>query len=286
VSYKTILVHVDRSRHAAARIALAARVAAACRAHLTGTAFTGLSRYAQLSSAGANTGTGLAWTLPPDQITLLREQARADLAAFDGVAAVAGLDAYSTHLQEDEAGDGLLLQAPYSDLLVVSQTDADAAPAGATRPLPPYLLLNAGRPLLLAPCQPAAVASGPFQHPLLAWDGSRAAARAFGDALPLLKLARRATVLMLNVENDPAVHGPLPGADMALFLARHGVEVELMQEFTRAAIGEALLSVAGELSCDLLVMGGYGHQRHREALLGGTTRDVLRDAALPVLMSH
>ncbi|MYM76235.1 universal stress protein, partial [Duganella sp. FT134W] len=127
-------------------------------------------------------------------------------------------------------------------------------------------------------------AAAPGRHPLLAWDGSRAAARAISDALPLLKLAATVTLLVLN----PATHtyGMEPGADMALLLARHGVPVTVMREYTTAPIGEALLGAAAECGCDLLVMGGYGHGRARETLLGGVTRAVLADMTLPVLISH
>jgi nucleotide-binding universal stress UspA family protein len=282
MSYKTILVHADHSAHATARMALAARVALACRAHLTALACTGVSRYAQLDDLARQ------WPILPGQLILWREQARASLAACRTIAAAAGLGQPTTHLLDDDPEDGLMMHAPFHDLLVLSQTDPNGPPPhGVIRDLPQNLLLNCGRPLLLAPSAGAETAQGaPFRHPLLAWDGGAQAARAISDALPLLKLADTVTLLVLNAELLPTAHGMEPGVDMALFLARHGVRVDVMREYTTVDIGDALLCVAGELDCDLLVMGGYGHRRARETLLGGATRTVLRDMTLPVLISH
>jgi nucleotide-binding universal stress UspA family protein len=284
MSYTSILVHADQSAHAPARMALAARVALACGAHLTALACTGVSRYAQLDDLARQ------WPMLPEQLILWREQARASLAACRTIAAAAGLGQPTTHQLDDDPEDGLMLHAPFHDLLVLSQTDAHGAPPhGVIRDLPQNLLLNCGRPLLLAPAAGVETAPGggtPFRHPLLAWDGGAQAARAISDALPLLKLADTVTLLVLNAEQAPAGHGMEPGADMALFLARHGVRVDVMREYTSVDIGDALLCVAAELHCDLLVMGGYGHRRARETLLGGATRSVLRDMTLPVLISH
>ncbi|MCU6499104.1 universal stress protein [Rugamonas sp. A1-17] len=284
MSYKTIAVHCDQSQHAAARYALAARVALAASAHLTGVALTGISRYAEWNDSLG------AWPLPPHLLDRLRHQAGAALATFERDVAAAGVDQWSSSLYEDDAESGLLQHARYADLLVLSQTDPDDIQFGISRPLPPELLLQSGRPLLLAPntVNPAGntPASGAFRHPLLAWDGSNQAARALTDALPLLKLAERITLLVLNADQDKARHGGEPGADMALFLARHGVRVDVMREFTTLETGAALLGAAAERGCDLLVMGGYGHRRLHETLLGGATRSVLRGMTLPVLISH
>ncbi|MYN18410.1 universal stress protein [Rugamonas sp. FT107W] len=280
MSYKTIVVHCDQSQHAAARYALAARIALAANAHLTGVALTGISRYAEWNDSLG------AWPLPPHVLDHLRHQAGAALATFERDVTAAGVNAWSSSLYEDDAESGLLQHARYADLLVLSQTDPDEVQFGVSRPLPPELLLQGGRPLLLVPNTSSPTASGAFRHPLLAWDGSTQAARAFTDALPLLSLAERVTLLVLNADRDPARHGSEPGADMALFLARHGVRVDVMREFSTLETGAALLGAAAERGCDLLVMGGYGHRRVHETLLGGATRSVLRGMTLPVLISH
>ena len=76
------------------------------------------------------------------------------------------------------------------------------------------------------------------------------------------------------------------GADIALHLARHGVNVVVRREDGAADVGSALLSLAADVGADLLVMGGYGHTRLREVLLGGVTQTVLKSMTIPVLMSH
>jgi len=92
---------------------------------------------------------------------------------------------------------------------------------------------------------------------------------------------------LIDPENGPAGHGEVPGADIALHLARHGVKATI--ETTVSAgigAGNALLSRASDLEADLLVMGAYGHSRVRELLLGGATRTVLESMTLPILMAH
>ena len=282
MSYTAILVHADQTPAAAARLAQAVRVALACRAHLTALACTGLSRFALRGDKLRQ------WPLVPEQLRHWREQAEASLLAFDDIARYAGVLDAESRLVDDAPEDALLQQTPYHDLLVLGQTDPQAGTPGAIRSLPQELLLHCGRPLLVMPYRPvdAGEAVNTFHHPLLAWDGGRHAARAISDALPLLKLAQWVSLLVLNAEQHPGTHGAQPGADMALLLARHGVRIEVTHEYTTAAIGDALLGTAAELGCDLLVMGGYGHRRGRETLLGGTTRTVLRDMTLPVLISH
>jgi nucleotide-binding universal stress UspA family protein len=126
----------------------------------------------------------------------------------------------------------------------------------------------------------------PAWHALLAWDGSLEAARAISAALPLLQQVPRVTLAVYNGEEKYGAHGAVPGADMATYLARHGLKVDLVERHEPGAVGEALLSLAADLQAGLLVMGCYGHSRLREIVLGGATRDVLRGMTLPVLMAH
>ncbi len=120
----------------------------------------------------------------------------------------------------------------------------------------------------------------------MAWDGRAEAARAVVAALPLLKTAARVTVVLFDPQRGPDGHGEEPGADIALFLARHGVPVEVRCEPYSIDKGKALLALAEAIDADLLVMGCYGSSPLREMLLGGTTRTVLANMALPVLMAH
>jgi len=134
-------------------------------------------------------------------------------------------------------------------------------------PDPADVVLDVGCPVLVVP------RAGQFErierHALVAWNGSREAARAVRDALPLLKLVAAVTVLAVNAEQG----GEEPGADIARHLARHGITVEIDQSTAPdMATADVLLSRAADLGSDLIVMGAYGHARMRETILGGVTR--------------
>ena len=166
----------------------------------------------------------------------------------------------------------------------MSQIDTREALPGIMSDFPEYVVMNAGRPVLLVPY------AGEFPHVgrkvLLAWDGSMEASRAINGAMPMLRQAQEVKVVVFNAEQQVNVHGQQPGADLALYLARHGVKVDVLQETTEQDSGNALLSLAADVNADLLVMGCYAHSRFREMLLGGATRTVLESMTLPVLMSH
>jgi nucleotide-binding universal stress UspA family protein len=119
---------------------------------------------------------------------------------------------------------------------------------------------------------------------LIAWDGGRPAARAVADALPLLALVDRVEIVTVN---DASGDRHLPSENIARHLARHGIAVEL-KSVPRGDldVANALLSYAGDAGADLIVMGGYGHSRLREIVLGGTTRTILQSMTVPVLMAH
>jgi len=274
MTYKTILVHVDQSSHAAARIKAAAELAIAQEAHLVGTAATGISRYIY-SDGAAFVGT---------VIDSLRQQAGQALDQFDEIARRLGVHSYERRLIDDDPASALALQARYSDLVVVSQEDFSERSIGDAGDLPEYVMLNCARPVLMIPY------AGKFEHigrhVLIAWDGSMEATRAITSAIPLLKRARSVTVALFNPSASDDAHGQQPGADIGLYLARHGIRVEVAQETTELDIGNALLSLAADKGSDLIVMGGYGHTRFREVLLGGVTLTVLRTMTVPVLMSH
>jgi nucleotide-binding universal stress UspA family protein len=281
MSYKTILVHADSSARSTDRAALAARIAIDHQAHLVGTAITGFLdefyRYSPMLMAAP---------IPQLEIDALKNHARAALEEFERTARAIGATAIESRPTDDDAHQALVLQARYADLVVLGQNDPDDAATNATRDLTEYVALQGGRPVLVLPY------AGTFErvdrHALVAWDGSRAATRAITDALPLLQRSARVTLVVFNPQRQVGVHGELPGADIALLLARHGVRVEVLRQQTppRLDVGNALLSLAADLGIDLLVMGAYGHLRWREVLLGGVTHTILKSMTVPVLMSH
>ncbi len=122
---------------------------------------------------------------------------------------------------------------------------------------------------------------------LIAWNGSREACRAVTDAMPFLTAAEHVTVMAVNPMVDERGHGEAPGADLAAFLAHHGVNVEAQADRTPVRdIGEELLSRVADDEADLLVMGAWGHSRAREWVMGGVTRTMLSAMTVPVLMTH
>jgi nucleotide-binding universal stress UspA family protein len=119
---------------------------------------------------------------------------------------------------------------------------------------------------------------------IVGWDGSSSAARAAGDAMPFLE---RAKMVQVVVVSERGKSDEIPGADIAQHFARHGVTVEVKQIVAPdAKPAEVLLSHAADTSADLLVLGGYGHSRLREFVLGGVTRSILETMTVPTLMSH
>ncbi|HJV86347.1 MAG TPA: universal stress protein [Noviherbaspirillum sp.] len=279
MSYKTILVHVDESNRASERIKIAAAIAMTQSAHLIGTAMTGASRYLVQTMMLADTNPNLR-----PHLDFLRKRAERGLDDFENCVRRLGLPSFEKRLVDDEAGAGVCLQARYADLVVIGQNDPNELSPVVMPDFPQYVVLNSGRPVLLVPY------AGQFDNignrVLVAWDASMAATRAVAGAIPLLRRAQVINVAVFNPQLQPQAHGAHPGADLAEYLARHGIKIDISQQQTDQEIGDALLSLAADKGVDLIIMGGYGHARFREILLGGATRTVLETMTVPVLMSH
>jgi nucleotide-binding universal stress UspA family protein len=146
-------------------------------------------------------------------------------------------------------------------------------------------LFQSGRPIIVVPyIQKDGLR---LDHLVCCWDGSRAAARAINDALPLLVRAKSVDLLIVLNEKTKNNRCEIRGAEMAAHLARHEVKVEI--DAIPAAdidVANAILSYVADNSATLIVMGGYGHARLRELILGGVTRDMLKSMTVPVYMSH
>lgn len=279
MSYKTILVHIDESKRIDQRIKVAAGIALHENAHLIGAAMTGISRFLYQNGTFDKQDPNLA-----AHLALLRERANRALSVFEPKVRDMGVTSYEKRVVDDEAGGGISLQASYSDLVIISQTDPDEPSPAVMPDFPEYVVMNAGRPVLIVPY------AGQFDSlgnkVLIAWNGSMQATRAVTGAIPLLKRAKNVDVVIFNPAADAEGYSDRPGADIALYLARHSIKVEVLQKRTNLDIGNALLSLTTDLSSDLIVMGGYGHSRFREVLLGGATRTILQSMTVPVLMSH
>ena len=278
--YKTIVVHVDGSPQQDSRMAAAARLAREHGAHLVGSAATGISWTDYLLLTGS-----MAAPVPPADFDGLRETAALHLRAFTDRAAKLGVASVETRLIEDTADGALLLQARYADLVVLSR-DVDPEPGipPRVRRLPEHVALRGPRPVLVVP---PAYADAPIAATVVAgWDGSTQALRALAAALPLLARADGVRLVLVNPDQLSDAHGEQPGADMALYLARHGVKVDVVLERTHATAGDALMALARTAGAGLIVAGAYGHSRYREWVLGGVTRELLERAPAPLLLAH
>ncbi|GAB3549841.1 universal stress protein [Noviherbaspirillum agri] len=279
MTYKTIVVYVDDAANAEARIELAARLAKAEDAHLIGSAMTGVSRFLfETMSADAGTA-GIAPFLDT-----IRQRTERQLTPFETIARRVGVSSFEKRMTDDEAAGGLSLQARYSDLVIVGQYDPDGNAPSTYADLPEYVAMNGGSPVLIVPYTGTFASAG--ERVMIAWDGSMEATKAVHSAIPLLRRAKNVDVVVFNARSEAGAHGEQPGADIALYLARHNIKVNVLEQSTDIDIGNALLSLAANQNADLLVMGCYGHSRFREVLLGGPTRTVLQTMTIPVLTAH
>ena len=162
-------------------------------------------------------------------------------------------------------------------------TGADRRGLMSDRMIAESLLFEAGRPMLVVPGDH----SGQFAcgRIVVAWDNSRNAARALGDALALLPGVEE--VVLVTIGGERAVHTSLSDEQTVQSIARRGVSARLVRhEANGAPVGEAIQTAAGDLGADLVVMGGFGHSRLRDFVLGGATLSVLDNPRLPLLISH
>ncbi len=278
MAYKNLLVHIDDSKANAKRLEAAIVLAQAQGAHLTGI-------YVAIKPSLPG---NIVAEVPAQLLDGLGEQAAehaaAAEAAFTKAVERAGLsfDFRATHCPSSRVAEVVALHARYADLAILGQPEPENGGA-VDAEMPEDVVLGAGRPALVIPYIGAGKEIG--KRVLIAWDGGREAARAVGNALPLLENAESVAVPVINPSRGG--HGEQPGADIALHLARHGLTVEAQHiEVRDLSTGNALLSRLADADVDLLVMGAYGHSRLRQMVLGGVTREVFQQMTVPVLMSH
>ena len=278
MSYKTILVHVDESPNVEQRIEIAASIATIEDSHLIGAAITGVSRFLKETATLKRDDPGFKPLLET-----LRKRAAASLKKFDKVVKKAGVKSFEHRLVDDGIAAGISAHGAYCDLIVLGQSDPDD-PDSANIETPPYVILNAGCPVLIVPSGAKVKTAG--SRILIAWNGRIDARRAVHDAIPLLRKASAVHVAIFHPSSVPAGSGCPPHADIVPYLERHGVKVEVTEEIVKTDIGEALLALGKKMHADLLIMGCYGHSRFRETMLGGVTRTVLKSMTIPVFMSY
>src|SRR5262249_35809027 len=223
----------------------------------------------------------------PDLIEAQGEEnsrpAKEAVSRFESAARAAGISAETRTLDASVAGGPDLFGriARRFDLAVVGQARREQ---GATEELMiGGALFGSGRPLIVVPH--AHMQGLKLDRIIICWDGSRPAARAIADSLPFLRRAKSIDIVVVTGERDRS--GEITGTNMRRHLARHGISVEI-KHITGGGSGvqTAILSHAAETGSDFMVLGGYGHSRLREFILGGVTRSILHSMVVAVLMSH
>jgi nucleotide-binding universal stress UspA family protein len=223
----------------------------------------------------------------PEDFAALRAQEQREAAdaieqAFAEAATSRGVGRVWRHrvLKDTDAFADIVAAARTADLVIAGGAGEDD-PLGHWYDLPLRLVLETGRPVLLVPADYGQTGFG--ERVTVAWNGSREAARAAFDSVPLLKTAKSVRVLSINSTQESTEN---PSDALAVVLAEHGVKVEAEAVATAGSEADALLEDVARSGSDLLVMGCYGHSRWREMALGGVTRHVLNTMKTPVLMSH
>jgi nucleotide-binding universal stress UspA family protein len=223
--------------------------------------------------------------IPTDLIEAQREEnakaAKAATSRFEAAANQAGLSAELRILDASVAGAADLFGriARRFDLAVVGQ--ARPREGASEELLIEGALFESGRPIVVVPyVQTQGVT---LERVLVCWDGSRPATRAIADAMPFLRRAK--TIDIVAVSGERGKGSELVGTNMARHLARHGLKVEL-KRVSAVDVPAAIQAQVAETRADFMVMGGYGHSRLREFILGGVTRTILTSSTIPVLMSH
>lgn len=272
--FKDITVHLTGSAEDVVRLRYANDLARAFGAHLTGL-------YAHVLPE-------LISYTDPSGSAFLQELIEQSNKAGDTVAArltknMAELGSYTELRRLDvfpgEVGKAIASEVRMGDLFVGTRPYGDPARSAH---IEEAILFDSGRPCLFLPPQTARPAQ--MTTVLVGWKNTRESARAVAEAMPILKQATSVIVVMVS-EGDGSL-GSEPGADIGRYLSRHGIKPEIRTASGAPDVGTALLREAQAHAADLIVMGGYGHSRLRELVLGGATRDVLVSSPIPVLMAH
>ncbi len=272
MTIRHIAVHVDRDKHCRLRLDYAVQLA-----NKAGASLEGVFANVPASLPPAIEG-GITAQIVEAQQAYNEQAQKESKAAFDAaVASCKGETSWT--LKDGYRQDVMARRAMGADLVIVGQPDPDEAVATTDFDLPSDVVMRSGRPLLVIPY------AGHFEvevkSAVIAWNGTREAARAVQDALPLLAGAK-VHVLAIN----PSEHDPKP-EEVCAYLGRHGIESDHDEIHTKdLGPGDMILSRMSDLGAGLTVMGAYGHSRFREMILGGVTHHLLAHMTAPVLLSH
>lgn len=225
--------------------------------------------------------------IPPQFIESQRidseKTARTAIARFEQAAKRAGVSYESLNVSASISGaaERLGRLARRFDVAIVGQPEREKSAPDEV--VDEGVLFESGRPVIFVPYIQKAVLK--LDRVMVCWDGSRAATRAIADSLPFLRKAKKVEIVM--VAGKAGKEDEIPGVDLGQHLARHGLEVDVKRiTAPNIDVSSTILSYAADTNADMIVMGGYGHSRLREFILGGVTRSILETMTVPALMSH
>lgn len=274
---KDAVVNLPISKPENRVVDFAVSVASTFGAHLAGVAFV-YDPFVPMIDVAA---------IPADLIESQRIEnenaAMAAISSFEEAARRSALSVESGKLEAELLGASDIFGriARRFDLSIVAQAEPDKP--GPEDMIIESALFDSGRPCLVVPyIQKAGLK---LDRIIMCWDGSRNSARAAADAMPFLVRAKVVEVVIVTGEREKSEE--VPGADIAKHLARHGLNVEINRIVASDTdVANTILSHAADADADFIVMGGYGHSRLREFILGGATRGILASMTIPTLMSH
>lgn len=276
--FKNVMVHIPTQRAARPVIEVALSLRTPRRSHLDAVAIG----FESISTADLVFGTAVAGVMELEHDQALK-RAGAAISLFEVEARLADIS-YTTRViaaMPADAGEIAGTLARLYDLTVVLQPERSNSSYDSM--IPQTVLFNSGGPMLMVPY----IHKGPLiaRHVGIAWDGSRAAARVLRDAQPFLTAAETVTVIAVNEDPEDADHAS--SNQVVSHLARRGINAGIERlTADHGDVHTTILSTVADNSIGLLVMGGYGHSRFQEWMLGGVTRGMFDSTTVPVLMSH
>ena len=281
MSFKTVAVFVDQRQESLARLRFAMRFALRHDAHLVGLFFEPAYWDGKTPNTNVRGNAAVHQVIKEymEQQKAVVERAHKE---FDDELGASNLSYEFRVMGDLETADHVLFNALHSDLAILG-SGTSHYPNGASAE---SILFNTGVPLLIVPDEWTASGRDTGERILLAWNASRESRRAITDALPLLCRAKSVSVVVVDAHKNPR-HGEEPGADVAHFLSRHGVQVTVAQlESSGRPIAKVLLDHGLSVDADLIVLGAYSHSRAFEVVFGGVTRQLLRSAPFPLFIVH
>ena len=278
MAIKNLAVSYNGSTNAKAALRFAAQMAKKYDASLTG-----------LYVGAPVTFEGQVKRWIPDDVMASLESAQGQIAqsieeSFREMLSAEGFTGTADWVSQTGRPNELLARAArYFDMLIMGQFSEVEQDKKFVRA--EDLVTRAGSPLIIVP---GGYELRPFQeYAVVAWDGSRVAARAMTDAMHILETKKRLDVVAVGAAGKARTGDGPAGLDIVRHLERHGIAAQRVTLTSgRDGVGGTILAYCQEQQPDVLVMGAYGHARLREDIFGGVTRHILRHTTVPVMMAH